>query len=182
MGRHLARRDERRRQRAAAAALPASASRGAHRLTVWRVLTGIVVPALLLVLWAGVTPEMRSKAPELIVFCAGLIALFPLSFVPWHPPRWIDRWHGRFLILGAVLGGCAAAVFIPMSVFALARTLIAPVTLEGWAWPMALGLVLLGPLLVGTARAYWRAADVLARRGFARGRGLTAEDLERTFE
>ena len=141
-----------------------------------------MVPALVLVLWAGVTPEMRSKAPGLIVFCAALIALFPLSFVPWHPPRWVDRWHGRFLILGAVLGGCAAAVFIPMSVLALARAVIAPVTLEGWAWPMAIGLVLLGPLLVGTARVYWRTADALARRGFAGGKGPTTGDLERTFE
>jgi|GEM_PF-5668517 len=182
MGRHLARRDERRRQRAAAATAPAPTERAAHRFTVWRTLTGIVVPSVLLFLWTSVTPALRSDAPGLIVFCGALIALFPLAFVPWSPPRWVDRWHGRLLILGAVLGGCAAVVFVPMSVFALARAVIAPASLEGWEWLPLLGTVAVGPLLVCTVRAYWRTADALARRGFAGGPPIATQDLARTFE
>jgi len=95
----------------------------------------------------------------------------------------VDRWHGRWLVVGAVLAGCATAVFVPISVVALVQVFVGVQSRPGpWGWVALAGLVLSGPLLVAMTRAYWRTADGLARRAFGVGPRLSRRALEQTFE
>lgn len=153
------------------------------RPTLWRVAVGVLVPAVMLGLWGGVAP-LWSEAPALVVVCVGVIVLFALAFVPWSPPAWVDRMHGRLLVLGAILGACAAVLFVPFSLVAIVSLFAGGGPFDPGTWVPRIAFVFIGPLLVATTRAYWRTADALARRGFRGGeaRALPTAELERTFE
>lgn len=180
MGRHRVRREELG-SRPPESGVPAPAD-DPLRLTPGRAVAGILAPTALLFLGARAAP-LWGSAPWFVVLCAAEIVLFLLAFLPPAPPRWVDRWHGRLLVVGSVLGGCASVVFVPVSVVSLVQVFVGVQSRPGpWGWGALAGLVLSGPLLVATTRAYWRTADGLARRAFGSGPRLSRRALERTFE
>jgi hypothetical protein len=136
MGRHRARREALRDR------LPDDPAEGPAsdplRLTPWRVLAGAVIPAVLLVFLFAVVATRWRQVALFVVPPVAEIVLFLLAFAAWRPPRWVDRWHGRLLVVGAVLGmrhGCLRADQRGRPGPGVRRVQSRPGPWGGWRWP-----------------------------------------------